>query len=71
MNGRIILFGKQIEQITKDKATAANGRFGAMAAVTRRQYCGNLHVITPQEVRWKPPLPQAAGTLCDTRRKQR
>lgn len=24
MNGRIILFGKQIEQITKDKSTAAN-----------------------------------------------
>ena len=34
-----------------------------MAAVARRQFCGKLHVITPQEVQWKPPLPQAAGTL--------
>ena len=40
-----------------------NGRFGAMAAVARRQFCANLHVITPQEVQWKPPLRQAAGTL--------
>jgi hypothetical protein len=28
---------------------AFNGRFGKMAAVTRRQFCGNLHVTTPQE----------------------
>ena len=40
-----------------------------MAAVARRQFCAKLHVITPQQVQWKPPLRQAAGTLCDTRRK--
>ena len=40
-----------------------NGRFGAMAAVPRRQFCGKLHVIIPQQVRWKPPLRQAALTL--------
>jgi len=34
-----------------------------MAAVARRQFCGKLNVITPQEVQWKPPLRQAAGTL--------
>ena len=31
--------------------------------LSRRQYCGNFHVITPQQVQWKPPLRQAAGTL--------
>jgi hypothetical protein len=40
-----------------------NMRFGAMSAVPRRQFCGNLNVITPQQVQWKPPLRQAAGTL--------
>jgi hypothetical protein len=43
--------------------TAPNERFGAMAALPRRQFCGKLHVITPQQVQWKPPLRQAAGTL--------
>jgi hypothetical protein len=43
--------------------TTANERFGAMAALPRRQFCGNLHVITPRKVQWKPPLRQAAGTL--------
>jgi hypothetical protein len=38
-----------------------------MAALPRRQFCGKLHVITPQQVQWKPPLCQAAGTLADTR----
>ena len=42
---------------------AYNGRFGAMAAVARRQFCANLHVITPQQIQWKPPLRQAALTL--------
>jgi len=42
---------------------AYNGRFGTMAAVARRQFCGKLHVITPQQVWCKPPLRQAAGTL--------
>jgi hypothetical protein len=44
-------------------STASNERFGAMAALPRRQFCANLNVITPQEVQWKPPLRQAAGTL--------
>ena len=48
---------------------AANGRFGAMAAVARRQFCAKLHVITPQQVQWKPPLRQAAGTLGASGRK--
>jgi len=48
--------------------TAGNGRFGAMATVTRRQFCENLNVTTPQEVQWKPRLRQAAGTLCASRR---
>jgi len=34
-----------------------------MAAVTRRQFHTKLNVIPPQEVQWKPPLRQAAGTL--------
>jgi hypothetical protein len=42
---------------------AYNERFGAMAALPRRQFCAKLHVITPQQVQWKPPLRQAAGTL--------
>ena len=36
---------------------AYNGRFGAMAAVPRGQFCGNLNVIIPQQVQWKPPSP--------------
>ena len=31
--------------------------------LARRQFCAELHVITPQKVQWKPPLRQAAGTL--------
>ena len=31
---------------------ADNGRFGAMAAVARKQFCANLNVITPQQVQW-------------------
>ena len=31
--------------------------------LARRQFCANLHVIIPQQVQWKPPLRQAAGTL--------
>jgi hypothetical protein len=42
---------------------ACNERFGAMAAVPRRQFCGKLNVTTPQQVQWKLPLRQAAGTL--------
>ena len=47
----------------KLRKTAGNGRFGAMAAVARRQFCGNFNVIIPQQVQWKPRLRQAAGTL--------
>ena len=46
-----------------NKMAAYNGRFGAMAAVARRQFCTKLYVITPQQVQWKPPLRQAAETL--------
>jgi len=45
------------------KCTASNGRFGAMAAVARRQFCVKLNVIIPHKVQWKPPLRQAAWTL--------
>jgi len=31
--------------------------------LARRQFCGKLYVIIPQQVQWKPPLRQAAGTL--------
>ena len=42
---------------------AANLRFGAMAAFSRRQFCADFTVITPQQVQWEPPLRQAAGSL--------
>jgi hypothetical protein len=45
------------------KTPASNGRFGAMAALARGQYCGKFNVIAPQQVQWKPPLRQAAWTL--------
>jgi hypothetical protein len=50
------------------KHTAGNERFGAMAAVPRRKFCGKLDVITPRKVQWKPPLRQAAGTLYASKR---
>jgi len=46
------------------KTTAANERFGVMAAVARRKCSWNLQLPAPQEVQWKPPLRQAATTLC-------
>jgi hypothetical protein len=55
---------------TKDtvgKPLLITRRFGVMAAVTRRKCSANLEDCRPQEVQWKPPLRQAAGTLCDTR----
>jgi hypothetical protein len=58
----------KIERKSMGETTAANGRFGAMAAVPRRQFCGKLHVIIPQQVQWKPPLRQAAASLYATRR---
>ena len=45
-------------------ATAGNERFGVMAAVARRKCSANLQLPAPQEVQWKPPLRQAATTLC-------
>jgi len=46
------------------KTTAHNERFGVMAAVARRKCSENLQLPAPQEVQWKPPLRQAATTLC-------
>ena len=48
------------------KSPAVNERFGVMAAEARRNGSENLKVCTPQEVQWKPPLRQAATTLCAT-----
>ena len=50
-------------RVLTDKKTAANERFGVMAAVARRKCSGNLQLPAPQEVQWKPPLRQAATTL--------
>jgi len=51
------------ERISAWNATAYNERFGVMAAEARRNGSADLKVCTPQEVQWKPPLRQAAGTL--------
>jgi hypothetical protein len=48
--------------------TASNERFGAMAALPRRQFCGKLNVITPQQVQWKPRLRKAARAVIGNRR---
>ncbi|MCL2132543.1 MAG: hypothetical protein FWH36_08885 [Lentimicrobiaceae bacterium] len=45
------------------KRTTHNGRFGVMAAVTRRNGSANLKVCTPQAVQCKLPLRPAAGTI--------
>jgi hypothetical protein len=58
----VYIFSILFEQI-RTEMPAHNERFGAMAAVPRRQFCGKLNVITPQHVQWKPPLRQAARTL--------
>ena len=50
-----------------NKKTASNERFGVMAAVARRKCSANLQLPAPQEVQWKPPLRQAATTLCAMR----
>jgi hypothetical protein len=42
-------------------------RFGATGALARRKCSANLEVCRPPEVQWKPPLRQAAGTLCVSR----
>jgi hypothetical protein len=51
--------GENQRQITR--------RFGVMAALARRKFGGTLEVCLPPEVQWKPPLRQAAGTLCAMR----
>ena len=65
------LLDKQVKghtngQISK-KTLHTTGGLAQWRQLFRRQFCGNLHVITPQDVQWKPPLRQAAGTLSDTR----
>jgi hypothetical protein len=51
-------------------AQQVTGRFGVMAAVDRRKCSANLEVCRLQEVLWKPPLRQAAGTLAVMRRER-
>ena len=46
------------------KCTAHNERFGVMAAVARRKFCGYLEVYRPPEPLWNPRLREAATTLC-------
>ena len=50
--------------LSGQNALTANGRFGAMAAVTPQKSLCVFEISTPQQQQWKPPLPQAAGTLC-------
>jgi len=47
---------------TEERLHITNG-LAQWRQLSRRQYCGNLHVIIPQQVQCKPPLPQAALTL--------
>jgi hypothetical protein len=49
--------------VANGNKTASNERFGAMSALPRSNGSASLEVTTPQEVQWKPPLRQAAGTL--------
>ena len=49
---------------------AYNERFGVMAAEARRNGSANLQLPAPQEVQWKPPLRQAATTLCASGRQR-
>ena len=39
-----------IENADREDGRSSNGWFGAMAALPRRQFCGELNVITPQQV---------------------
>jgi len=58
--------GKEEKEKEKEKekeTPADNERFGVMAAEARRKCSGNLQLLAPQEVQWKPPLRQAAPTL--------
>jgi len=49
--------------MTANKWQRTTGGLAQWRQLSRRQFCGKLHVILPQEVQWKPPLRQAAGTL--------
>jgi len=44
-------------------AERLTGGLAQWRQLARRQFCANLNVILPQQVQWKPPLRQAAGTL--------
>jgi hypothetical protein len=55
-----LIIGNQEEKKIK---SSHNGRFCAMAALSRRQFCGKLHVTPPQQVQWKPPLRKAARAV--------
>ena len=46
------------------KALPLTGGLAQWRQLSRRQFCAKFHVTIPQEVQWKPPLRQAAGTLC-------
>jgi len=35
---------------------------------SRRQFCADIQVCSPQELLWNPRLREAATTLCDTLR---
>ena len=48
--------------------TAPNGRFGAMAALAPQKRQCELGSYYPAATLVKPPLRQAAGTLCKIRR---
>jgi len=37
--------------------------FTQAGVYARRQFCTEMNVCTPQEVQWKPPPREAAGTL--------
>ena len=55
----------------EQRATAGNGRFGAMAALAPQQRQCELGSYYPAGTLVKPPLRQAAGTLAAMRRKRR
>ena len=54
---------KILKKKSSTKPLQVTGGLAQWRQLSRRQFCGNLHVIIPQKVQWKPPLPQAAGTL--------
>jgi hypothetical protein len=63
MKNGILIYTAENKKISAWNATAYNERFGAMAAVSRRNGSENLEDTAPHERQWKPPLRQAAWTL--------